>query len=127
MATDNRDRTEHSPSDPQWRWRGPRIDYDRSGEGAEARRRAQRPAAVETAVVNQKNEAAAIAYACGISGIEPLAARVIALERAMQNPLLLKSVTDLGEAYGALAIRLAEAETQIILLEADMRKLKTKK
>jgi hypothetical protein len=92
------DRTEHSPQDPRFRVPAdaPRTDYDRSGEGAEARRRAQLPAEptvpadtrlvvnslgglMETAVAVPKNEVAALAYNAGISHI--LAARVVALER----------------------------------------------
>jgi hypothetical protein len=35
------DRTEHSPTDPHWRYEGARTDYDRSPEAAAIRRRSQ--------------------------------------------------------------------------------------
>jgi hypothetical protein len=68
MPTD--DRTEHSPSDPQWRWRGANTDIrtrPTPEQCDEIRRTAQSHNAsltgtVETAIARPPDEAAVLAY-----------------------------------------------------------------
>src|SRR6267378_4492827 len=80
MANDN-NRTDHSPVDPGFRYQGPRPVV-RDPNAADAARRAQRPAVVETAVAAPANEVAALAYSSGIDRI--LAARIVSLEKQVQ-------------------------------------------
>jgi hypothetical protein len=80
------DRTDHSPQDPSFRWRGPSTDLrDRpTPEQCDEIRRTAKAhnagltGAVETAVMPARDEVAMLAYGAGVSRI--LAARVVALE-----------------------------------------------
>jgi hypothetical protein len=140
MGNDNT-RTEQSPSDPQYGWRG--VDTDiRNRPSAnrldEMRRcvpaeptvpgdtkitRNSLGGLMETAVQVRKNEVAALCYNAGIS--EVLARRIVALEHAMENPLLLQTVTELAEAHANLvtnlAGELAELRQAIAALQAKKK------
>jgi len=112
MATDNINRT-----DQELGWRGISTDIRQhpTPNQLDEIRRANPPARIETAVRPQGDETAALAYAAGCS--EKLAARVVALERAMENPILLRTVTDLVEGYGNLVNDIAELRQAIAALQ----------
>ena len=85
------DRTEHSPQDPRWRVpeNAPRTDYDRSGEGAEARRRAH--PTVAAATINPTPDPVAILAYQGIP--RTVAARIVQLEsRVAELEMLFSSL-----------------------------------
>jgi hypothetical protein len=113
-------RTDQSPSDPQYGWRGQDTDLRNrpSPNQLDELRRNQRPR-IEKAVANPRNETAALAYDAGIS--EKLAARIIALEKAMENPLLLQTVTELANGYGELTVQIAELRQAIAALQAKKK------
>jgi hypothetical protein len=113
---------EGSPRDEMYGWKGVDTTLNhRRVPKTFAELQAAARARVETAVAPVRTQVAMLAYECGID--ERLAARVIALERAMENPTLLKTVTELCESYGDLVCRLAEMETENMLLKADTREL----
>jgi hypothetical protein len=70
---------------------------------------------VEKAVDQPHDDVAALAYDAGIG--RNLAARIVALERAMENPLLLGTVTDLANAYGELVREVADLRESIAALQ----------
>lgn len=136
MATDN-NRTDQSPSDPQYGWRGVstdlrnrptpnRLDEMRRCIPAEptvpADTKIERDSLgglMETAVEVPRTEVAALSYSLGIH--QELARRIIFLERAMENPTLLRTVTDLVNAYGELTVQLAELRQTISTLQAKKK------
>jgi len=120
MSIDNNNRTDESPQDPQFGWRGVDTDLRNrpSPNQLDQLRRNQRPR-IETAIANQQSESAALAYDAGIS--EKLAARIVALERAMENPTLLRTVTELCESYGSLVTEVAELRQAIAALQAKKK------
>lgn len=78
------DRTDHSPTDPNWRWQGPDTTKRATPNELDEQRRTAKTnnagltGTVETAVMPARDEVAMLAYAAGIPRI--LAARVVALE-----------------------------------------------
>ena|ERR1700674_1045723 len=119
MSNDN-NRTDQSPSDPQYGWRG--VNTDMRARPTPNRLDEMRrciPGHVETAVRPQADETAALSYSAGIS-LE-LARRIVALERALEHPLLLSTVTDLVNGYGELTVQLAELRQAIAALQAKKK------
>jgi hypothetical protein len=118
MSNEN-SRSDSSPQDANFRWEGQNTSLSArpTPNQLDELRRNQRPR-IETAIAHQKSEVAMLAYDAGIS--EKLAARIVALEKAMENNQL-SIVTDLLNCYGALQIEVAELRQAIASLQAKKK------